>query len=86
MTRRISTTKNEHPLYFFPLAIPCWIREWSADGYYIHIKQTHYYHVTMRTKSLPRGSAPRITVVLPHAVTVDIPDKNSNERVESCAI
>lgn len=58
-----SRTENEIPLHLLPHAIARKVREWGDIIYRISIRRTHWHHynVIVRTKTLARELAPRMT-------------------------
>ncbi|MFA6332723.1 MAG: hypothetical protein WCX22_07225 [Methanoregula sp.] len=70
MDRVRSNEEWEIPLFLLPHAIARQIRKTGDKIYRISVKRTHWhhYHVSVRTRTLPKELAPgRGTLVLPEA-------------------
>jgi hypothetical protein len=56
VTKRLSITETEVPLYLLPQAVARLVRERGEKVYRISVKRTHWHHynVSVRTRSPPR--------------------------------
>jgi hypothetical protein len=64
MTKSISVTEGEIPLYLVPRVIARQICRIGDSVYRVSVKRTHWHHynISVRTKSLPKELAPaRVT-------------------------
>lgn len=65
LTKSLSVTETEIPLYLLPQAIARQIRKKGDAVYRISVKRTHWHHynISVRTKAIKRELSP-VTVAL----------------------
>jgi hypothetical protein len=78
VTKRLSITETEVPLYLLPQAVARLVREKGEKVYRISVKRTHWHHynVSVRTRSPPRELRARKD---PDRVPVSRQDQNRDD-------
>lgn len=87
MTKKISVTESEIPLYLLPKAISGLIRKLGTAVYRISVKRTHWHHynISVRTKAIRKELATVPVAVLEADPVLPENSRRSRRTARGCA-